>query len=91
MGRTTAKHSVMNRLHAMRTHRTLDDIPPQSSDAELLAWSHDLLAPTPIRARRREPLRAVRIAPAPARDLGSISTEELFAEIKERATNASRV
>ena len=47
----------MSPIAAIRSRRTIDDL-PGAADAELLAWSRSLLAPAPPRRRRTEPLRA---------------------------------
>jgi hypothetical protein len=56
--------------------RLCEDLPPIASDDELLEWSRQLTL-RPIRPNR--PLVAVR-------STSRLSTEELFAEIAERAS-----
>lgn len=59
-------------------NRTLDDLPPTASDDELVAWGRQLLIP-PKRPNR--PLVA-------QRNRVSMTTEELFADIAQRAAAA---
>ena len=68
----------------LRLHRSLDDIPAQASDAELLQWAAELqahaAAPEPV----REPIKLKRrppVEPVSAR----MSDEELFTDISDRA------
>lgn len=84
----------MTPLAALRARRQADDVPPATTDDELLAWSETLLA-TPeqppakrtLRMRRRtEPLRAARGESA---GTGPITTEELLAEIERRAASVA--
>ncbi|HEV3225603.1 MAG TPA: hypothetical protein VGZ52_02170 [Acidimicrobiales bacterium] len=73
--------------------RTLDDVPAIASDAELLEWSRGLAHTgevTDVRdladqkpARPNRPLFATRTRT-------SMSTQELFADIEERAAAAYR-
>ena len=103
-------------IDALRTRRSLDDLPPVSSDDELVAWARGLTVHSPggaprrneplraartsepaPRARRREPLRANRAVaePAPSAEPAqphatTLSTEEIFTEIADRAAGVRR-
>ena len=49
----------MSPIDALRTRRSFDDLPPVSSDDELVEWARGLTASAaPGRPRRIEPLRA---------------------------------
>jgi hypothetical protein len=66
--------------------RNWDDLPPLASDEELLAWSKELnntpeSEPLVRSSRPNRPLVATRMS-------ASMSTEELFVDISDRASEA---
>ena len=68
----------------LRLNRSLDDIPAQASDAELLEWAAELTADGSTPERPREPVKLKRRAPAEAEST-RMSDEELFTDIFDRA------
>ena len=76
----------MSPIAALRSRRSSDDLPPATTDEELLAWS-DALVHEPAPARRRVgPLHAERRIWV---DGTRMSTEELLDEIERRAMTAA--
>jgi hypothetical protein len=84
-------------IDALRTRRSLDDLPPVSSDDELVEWARGLTASAdgrvrrerPLRVERERPLRAER-APRTAPPSPALTTEEVFAEISRRVAGTRR-
>lgn len=74
----------MSPIDALRSRRSLDDLPAAPTDEELLAWAEALVGPKPVR-RRTEPLRAAGVVATPD---GPMSIQELFAEIEQRAASS---
>jgi hypothetical protein len=92
-------------LEAFRQRHSIpEDLPPLTSDEELVAWGQQLVGKSDPRSRRREPLRATRsgvdhvayatsVTPerkARARSADSMTLEELFDDIAARAARAHR-
>ena len=68
----------------LRLNRSLDDIPAQASDAELLQWAAELKAHASTPEPVREPIKLKRRPPVePTSD--RMSDEELFTDISDRA------
>jgi hypothetical protein len=88
-----ARRYAVTNMHSVS--RNWDDLPPLASDEELVAWGKELNAPTayaPVEfdadaetdqrtSRPDRPLVATRIT-------SSMSTEELFLDISDRANQA---
>lgn len=77
----------MSPIAALRSRRSSHDLPPETTDEELLAWSGELVheAPRPVR-QRGEPLRAERRIWV---DGTRMSTDELLDEIERRAAKVA--
>jgi hypothetical protein len=74
----------MSPIAALRSRRSSDDLPPATTDEELLAWSDQLAhqQPAPAGRRRGEKLHAERRIWI---DGTRMSTDELLEEIERRA------
>jgi hypothetical protein len=84
----------MSPIAALRNSRSsrssaLQDLPPATTDEELLAWSDGLVHqhPAPPARRRGEKLHAERRVWV---DGNRMSTDELLDEIERRATKAAK-
>jgi hypothetical protein len=71
----------------LRLTRSLDDLPPQTTDEELLEWAAALCAETPPVAVPSPISTAPKIVLPDASD--HLSDDELFADIFERAAAVS--
>jgi hypothetical protein len=71
----------------LRLTRGLDDLPPQTTDDELLEWAAALCAETPPAPVPPPTPIAAKVVPRDASD--RLSDEELFADIFERAAAVS--
>jgi hypothetical protein len=94
-------------LEAFRQRHSIpEDLPPITSDDDLVAWGRQLIGRQPGRTRRNEPLRADRrrtsrsgvkfpgypesVTPEPRKSAETMTLDELFDDIAARARSAGR-